>query len=675
MDKPKEDVHVKRSNSQKKTYKDFWRQRKALPQFQTEKPASLERNKTFIKPENQTADDNLAMLRAEDVKDEFLVCSICTHEFDEDTHVPRILPCLHTFCQDCLRKIIKAKSMECPLCKQNHDLPQGGITGFAKDTTRRNLIDFIKVRKRSSEILCKDCPEDQTATDFCKECYIFMCPDCTRAHKRSLASRKHAVLTIKELQNSGIDVFRRKLVCNKSGHEGQQLAFYCTSPGCETSICTACTVCDHEKNKGHQIINVQDLYKVKKEELGHLFKTLEEDMSSAKFILQQTEQELLNLDIKELEIEKDIDDVFERCQKTLLKRQRALKDQLASICEQKKSGIQRHIEIIENYLDGAANAKDFSLHVLNHTDPTEFVPLHTTLLHRLQNMSALKFDRQVLSIESPVFDNTRTESEFQVFTKSMGDISTVTQKKKLAISRGHTHIGASSASTTRQIADDKRFGDISCPSFYFDSETVHQYREISDNRRVLRNYSTVQKQGIIPGSRKLKKYRGVLASRAFHVPGKFYFEILITYNIVRPLDNINFVFEVGASRRGDIDHNYYVYDQPNAWSFCGQHCDDHKQVCIWCRHNGYNLAHLPLTPNTPGTTLARTFGFILDADRSKFSIVDVTRKRKLHTFQGVDFSHGLWPVFGCHWPSKVKLEMLLKTGRDIEKVPEFIHSI
>ena len=143
------------------------------------------------------------MLRAEDVKDEFLVCSICTHEFDEETHVPRILPCLHTFCQGCLKKIVKAKSMACPLCKQNHELPQDGITGFAKDTTRRNLIDFIKVRKRSSEILCKDCPEDQTATDFCKECYIFMCPDCTRAHKRSLASRKHSVLTIKELQNSG----------------------------------------------------------------------------------------------------------------------------------------------------------------------------------------------------------------------------------------------------------------------------------------------------------------------------------------------------------------------------------------------------------------------------------------------------------------------------------------
>lgn len=113
-------------------------------------------------------------------------------------------------------------------------------------------------------------------------------------------------------------------------------------------------------------------------------------MSSAKFILQQTEQELLNIDIKELEIEKDIDDSFARCQKMLLKRQQALKDQLAVVCEQKKSNIQRHVETIENYLDSATNAKDFSQHVLNHTDPTEFVPLHATLMHRLHNMTSLE---------------------------------------------------------------------------------------------------------------------------------------------------------------------------------------------------------------------------------------------------------------------------------------------
>ncbi|XP_052782985.1 uncharacterized protein LOC128219211 [Mya arenaria] len=255
----------------------------------------------------------------------------------------------------------------------------------------------------------------------------------------------------------------------------------------------------------------------------------------------------------------------------------------------------------------------------------------------------------------------------------MGAISTVVQQKRLSISRGHTHIGLSSASTVRQHDDDRRFGDIHCPHFTYDRDTVHQYREISESDFILRNYSTVQKsQGMVPGGRRLKKYRGVLGNRAFHAPGKFYFEVRIMYNIVRPLDNINFVFEVGVSRRGDVDHNYYIYDQPNAWSFCGQHCDDHKQVCAWCRHHGFNLAHMPLSLNTAGTTLDRKFGFLLDSDRRQLTVFDVTRNRKVHSFTDVDFSSGLWPVFGCHWPSKVKLEMILRTGKDIESIADVV---
>ena len=60
------------------------------------------------------------------------------------------------------------------------------------------------------------------------------------------------------------------------------------------------------------------------------------------------------------------------------------------LCDHKKSDIQKHVEALENYLDSAAGAKDFSQHVLSHTDPTEFVPLHATLLQRLQTMSNLK---------------------------------------------------------------------------------------------------------------------------------------------------------------------------------------------------------------------------------------------------------------------------------------------
>ena len=215
---------------------------------------------------------------------------------------------------------------------------------------------------------------------------------------------------------------------------------------------------------------------------------------------------------------------------------------------------------------------------------------------------------------------------------------------------------------------------FSGPEFMLDAETVHQYREVSENCRILRNYATVQKQANATG-RRLKKYRGVVATRAFHPPGKYYFEVLITYSLVQPLDNINFVFEIGLCKRGDIDNGYYVYDQKNAWAFCAQHCEEHKQVCVYCRHYGYNIFHAPLSGNKHGTTLERNIGFLLDTDRGHLTIIETSRDRKIFTFQNVEYNAGLWPVFGCHWPSKVKLELKLRTSREIESLPRCIQDL
>ncbi|KAL3848121.1 hypothetical protein ACJMK2_018999 [Sinanodonta woodiana] len=614
------------------------------------------------------------MLRAEDVKEEFLICSVCMSEFDEDRHVPRVLPCLHTFCHQCLQQMAKGSKLHCPVCKSEHVIPKQDIYGFPKDTTRRNLIDFLRVRKRSSDILCKDCPEDKTAADFCKECYIFMCVECTKAHKRSYASRKHTVVSILELQRTGIEVFRRKLTCSLAGHEGQTLAFYCSGKGCEMAICTACTVCDHDKNKGHVIINVQDIYNHKREELDKMFETLDEDIQSAKLVLKQAEKELLNMDIKELEVEKDIDETFARCRKVLDRRQSQLKESLAILCEEKKANVQEEVELLEGYIDGAANAKDFSTHVVGHSDPSEFIPLYSILVQRLKSLNNYKVNKKTLKIESPAFEAKEMEEEFEKVAETIGKLNTVVEHKKLNISRGNTDITLSSASSHRKGERDQRFGEILCPSFTYDVCSVHQYRELSDNCRTLKNYNTVPKQPGMYGARQLKKYRGVVGIRSFEPPGKYYFEVQVSFNIIKSLDNINFVYEIGLSRRSEIDNGYYVYDQPHAWSFCAQHCEEHKQICSWCRHHGENLAHVPLSLNLTGTNVTKTFGFLLDTDKAQWTVVDCLEEKKIHTFQNLRTSRALWPVFGCHWPSKVRLEMTVRSGTTIERLPNVLRT-
>ena len=75
--------------------------------------------------------------------DQELQCSIC-HEMFKD---PRMLPCQHTFCLECLEnlslKLGNGKTMDCSLCKRTHDLPiQNGVKGFPENLLMKSLLDI-----------------------------------------------------------------------------------------------------------------------------------------------------------------------------------------------------------------------------------------------------------------------------------------------------------------------------------------------------------------------------------------------------------------------------------------------------------------------------------------------------------------------------------------------------
>lgn len=209
----------------------------------------------------------------------------------------------------------------------------------------------------------------------------------------------------------------------------------------------------------------------------------------------------------------------------------------------------------------------------------------------------------------------------------------------------------------------------------YDPDTVHQYRKISEDLKSLQNQSLGYTAQLPHSERRLRKYRGVVGSRPFKHPGKHYFEVHVSFKIHKQLDNVNFVFEIGIiNRRSDVDSGHYVYDHRNAWSFCAQHCEEHKQLCQWCRHDGRNLAHVPLSGIDAGTVVDVTYGFLVDTDQWKLVVADCTNQRNLYTFTNLEVTRPLWPVFGCHWPSKVKIDMTLRTGNEIQDIPAHLQS-
>lgn len=84
------------------------------------------------------------------LRQRYLECGICTEVYDEDVHVPKLLPCLHTFCIKCISTIHKGNSLTCPLCNQMHNLNKGKLLSLPKDNTRRDLTDFLLFAERTN---------------------------------------------------------------------------------------------------------------------------------------------------------------------------------------------------------------------------------------------------------------------------------------------------------------------------------------------------------------------------------------------------------------------------------------------------------------------------------------------------------------------------------------------
>uniref|UniRef100_A0A8C5BVM2 RING-type E3 ubiquitin transferase n=1 Tax=Gadus morhua TaxID=8049 RepID=A0A8C5BVM2_GADMO len=123
---------------------------------------------------------------------QFLVCSICLDRY----HNPKVLPCLHTFCESCLQNYIPPESLtlSCPVCRQTSILPEKGVSALQNNFFITNLMEVLQRDPECSRE--EDCPaaggtplscpnhEGKVMEFYCESCETAMCLDCTEGEHR-----------------------------------------------------------------------------------------------------------------------------------------------------------------------------------------------------------------------------------------------------------------------------------------------------------------------------------------------------------------------------------------------------------------------------------------------------------------------------------------------------------
>ena len=291
---------------------------------------------------------------------EITECPICMSTFTD----PRMLPCIHTFCFECLSLTGEADQKKpgdkipCPLCRKEFIIPEDGMHGVPKNFFMENLLECKKTLQMGSDvIICDMCnirnedkPKEMTkATTRCLECQDYYCDSCVKVHQFQKVTKHHQMIKI----GSDAKSETRRLVSMKScpKHSHNPLNFYCAE--CKKIVCVSCFVESHKLHDCKDVTTVDEEFRQTIEKKARKISTCVKEMLFMRKRNENRKSDFLKqIDVAGKEIIKrnqELKDMIDRHTKSLLDDLSVRKFKHLKEMETGKEEIERHCTIFESF--------------------------------------------------------------------------------------------------------------------------------------------------------------------------------------------------------------------------------------------------------------------------------------------------------------------------------------
>ena len=263
-------------------------------------------------------------------------CPLCL----ETIKNPKTLPCLHSFCLECLDELANfarrqlQTTIKCPVCQTSFQIPDTDTFANLPSSFHLNrLVDVLALEDGSVQTQrCNTCDENNSVTSYCFVCQSFLCASCFKYHQRFKATRGHRNVLMDNLQAQDVqELIQRPVMCSQQYHEDQSMEFYCED--CKVLVCHKCSVVTHNR---HSMTDIQKAAEEQKLQMAQVVaKVKAEILLYDRQIKKQTELKNQNIaDIRNAE--KKMTDTVEELIRDLREHEKKMKDKFRDVYEEEQ---------------------------------------------------------------------------------------------------------------------------------------------------------------------------------------------------------------------------------------------------------------------------------------------------------------------------------------------------
>ena len=361
--------------------------------------------------------------------DKELTCAICLCRY---TH-PKVLPCLHSYCKECLEKLAKKarpqQELTCPQCKEVHPIPpQGGVDGFKTYFTVNNLLELLRVHETTASangageqtiILCESGVDESPAVAHCLTCSDHLCESCFELHKKQKLSRGHNVVLLKDLKQldkkTGIRSVRRKWHCEE--HNDELLKLFCKT--CQKVICRDCALVTHRE---HDYTFVHEFRLKAQEQLEGLVQKTKKKQTEFKVYCKHLAK-IRETSLADFEKTKhEINNTFDMLIKSIEGRRKALLAELEALGKKDEKLLNAETDYLDMALARFSNSIQFTERLFENDDDVDVMLMSTQAKPALESLQQLSWDTKKAELKpfKGIFD--------QDIMKKCGSVGAIVQQ-------------------------------------------------------------------------------------------------------------------------------------------------------------------------------------------------------------------------------------------------------